>query len=134
MRLDAGDTHRRDIPGEALNPAHPVGRPRADSEMSGGGCLQSPVRPYPGGTVRRPFYLLDNPFVTPRRFVGLDVLSPKRKSGTTITSPFGVSYLAATDVVLPRHGVIGRKGERLPGSPCATPDDYAWSVKTLTGL
>jgi hypothetical protein len=51
MRLDAGDTHRRDIPGEALNLAHPVGRPRADSEVSGGGSWRNPVRPYPEGTV-----------------------------------------------------------------------------------
>ena len=42
MRLSAGDTHRRDIPGEALNLAHPVGRKRADAEVSGGGCWRSP--------------------------------------------------------------------------------------------
>jgi hypothetical protein len=51
MRLDAGDTHRRDILGEALNRAHHVGRLGAESEVSGGGSWRSPVRTYPEGTV-----------------------------------------------------------------------------------
>ncbi len=48
---DAGDIHRRATPGEALTLAHSVGRPRADSEVAGGGRWRSPVRPYPEGTV-----------------------------------------------------------------------------------
>jgi hypothetical protein len=52
LRFRAGDTHRRDIHGETLNPAHPVGRPRADSEVSGGGSWRSPVRSYRGGRAK----------------------------------------------------------------------------------
>ena len=52
MRRHAGDTHRRATPGgEALNLANPVGRLRADAEVSGG-SWRSPVESYPEGRAK----------------------------------------------------------------------------------
>jgi hypothetical protein len=99
-----------------LNPTHPWDAPEpiptCPAAALDGARPDRPFRVRSGRTL----YRLDILFVTLRRLVGLDVDSPKRNSGTTDTSPLVVSYSAATDVVLPRHRVIGRKRERLPGS------------------
>ena len=136
MRLHAGDTHRRDNPGEPVQPGGTGGKAQRRQPAPGVRWRQLAKPGYiaPGKDGSDDLFTVGiNLFARRRRFVGLDLTSPKRKSGTTFNTPFGAAPWGghhALSFASPRSESVTWE-QPLPGIPLPNPDNYAWSVRRV---